>query len=152
MLLIYIRNINNITYLIYKIFNKNEPMPIVSISLNEEILAELDRLQKSMGFSGRSEAIRAGIRNFVSEEKQKIELSGNVHAILLVVHNDEFDHIVSGIKHNFEDLITTHLHSKIEGNKCMELFVIDGDAERVSTITKDFQTNKKMDNVRLVTL
>jgi len=105
-----------------------------------------------MGFSGRSEIIRAGIRNFVSEEKQKTKLSGNVHAILLVVHNDEFDHIVSDIKHNFEDLITTHLHSKIEGNKCMELFVINGDAERVITITKDFQTNKKMDNVKLVTL
>ena len=127
-------------------------MTIVSISLNDEILSELDNLQKSMGFSGRSEAIRAGIRNFVADEKQKAELSGNIHAILLVVHNDEFDHIVSGIKHNFEDLITTHLHSKIEGEKCMELFVIDGEAERVSIITKDFQTNKKMDTVKLVTL
>ena len=127
-------------------------MPIVSISLNKEILSELDRLQKTMGFSGRSEAIRAGIRTFVSEEKQKSKLTGNIHAILLVVHNDEFDHVVSGIKHNFEDLITTHLHSKIEGEKCMELFVIDGDAERVSTITKDFQVNKNMDTVKLVTL
>jgi len=127
-------------------------MPIVSISLNNEILSQLDKLKKSMGFSGRSEAIRAGIRSFVSEAKQKTELSGNIHAILLVVHNDEFDHIVSGIKHNFEDLITTHLHSKIEGEKCMELFVIDGEAERVSTITNDFQTNKKMDTVKLVTL
>lgn len=127
-------------------------MPIVSISLNDEILSQLDKLKKSMGFSGRSEAIRAGIRTFVSEAKQKTELSGNIHAILLVVHNDEFDHIVSGIKHNFEDLITTHLHSKIEGEKCMELFVINGEAERVSTITNDFQTNKKMDTVKLVTL
>ena len=127
-------------------------MPIISISLNPEILSELDKLQKTMGFSGRSEAIRAGIRTFVSEEKQKSELTGNIHAILLVVHNDEFDHVVSGIKHNFEDLITTHLHSKIEGEKCMELFVIDGDARRVSTITKDFQVNKNMDTVKLVTL
>ena len=127
-------------------------MPIVSISLNDEILAELDMLKKTMGFSGRSEAIRAGIRNFVSEEKQKIELSGIVHAILLVVHNDEFDHIVSDIKHNFDNLITTHLHSKIEGEKCMELFVINGEAEKVATITHDFQTNKKMDTVKLVTL
>lgn len=127
-------------------------MPIVSISLNEEILKELDRLQSALGFSGRSEAIRAGIRTFVSEERQKAELKGNIHAILLVVHNDEFDHMVSGITHQFEDLITTHLHSKIEGNKCMELFVINGDAEKVSTITKDFQKNKKMDTVKLVTL
>ena len=127
-------------------------MPIVSISLNQEILSELDKLQKTMGFSGRSEVIRAGIRTFVSEEKQRSELAGNIHAILLVVHNDEFDHVVSGIKHNFEDLITTHLHSKIEVEKCMELFVIDGDGERVSTITKDFQVNKNMDTVKLVTL
>jgi CopG family nickel-responsive transcriptional regulator len=34
----------------------------------------------------------------------------------------------------------------------MELFVIDGDAKRVSTITKDFQVNKNMDTVKLVTL
>ena len=127
-------------------------MPIVSISLNDEILSELDKLQTTMGFSGRSEAIRAGIRSFVSEEKQKADLSGNIHAILLVVHNDEFDHVVSGITHNFEDLITTHLHSKIEKEKCMELFLINGDAEKVTTITKDFQTNKNMDTVKLVAL
>jgi len=118
-------------------------MPIVSISLNDDILKELIKLQKSLGFSGKSDAIRACIRSFIAEEKQKGELHGDVHAILLVVHNDEFDSIVTGIKHNFEYLITTHLHSKIEGEKCMELFVLDGDAERVDTFTKDLQVNKK---------
>jgi len=127
-------------------------MTIVSISLNEEILSELDKLQSTMGFSGRSEAIRAGIRSFVSEEKQNSNLSGNIHAILLVVHNDEFDQLVSGITHNFEDLITTHLHSKIDKEKCMELFVIDGDAEQVTTMTQDFHRNKNMDTIKLVTL
>ena len=127
-------------------------MPIVSISLNDEILSELDKLQSTMGFTGRSEAIRAGIRAFVSEEKQKSDLSGDINAILLVVHNDEFDHMVSGITHNFEDLITTHLHSKIEKEKCMELFVISGNAEKVSMMTRNFQTNKNMDTVKLVAL
>ena len=127
-------------------------MPIVSISLTEEILKEIDTLQKNLGFSGRSDAIRAGIRSFVSEEKQKENLSGNVNAILLVVHNDEYDNQVNGIKHSYEDLITTHLHSKIEGDKCMELFMLKGEADLVSGITKDFQINKKMDSVKLVTL
>jgi CopG family nickel-responsive transcriptional regulator len=127
-------------------------MPIVSISLTEEILREIDSLQKNLGFSGRSDAIRAGIRSFVSEEKQKEDLSGNVNAILLVVHNDEYDNQVNGIKHSYEDLITTHLHSKIEGDKCMELFMLKGEADSVSSITKDFQINKRMDTVKLVTL
>ena len=127
-------------------------MPIVSISLTEEILKEIDSLQKNLGFSGRSDAIRAGIRSFVSEEKQKEDLSGNVNAILVVVHNDEYDNQVNGIKHSYEDLITTHLHSKIEGDKCMELFMLKGEADSVSSITKDFQINKRMDTVKLVTL
>ena len=127
-------------------------MPIVSISLTEEILKEIDSLQKNLGFSGRSDAMRAGIRSFVSEEKQKENLSGNVNAILLVVHNDEYDNQVNGIKHSYEDLITTHLHSKIEGDKCMELFMLKGEAESVSSITKDFQINKRMDTVKLVAL
>ena len=127
-------------------------MPIVSISLTDEILKEIDELQKNLGFSGRSDAIRAGIRSFVSEEKQKEDLSGNVNAILLVVHNDEYDNQVNGIKHSYEDLITTHLHSKIEGDKCMELFMLKGEADSVSSITKDFQINKRMDTVKLVTL
>jgi CopG family nickel-responsive transcriptional regulator len=34
----------------------------------------------------------------------------------------------------------------------MELFLIDGDAEKVSTMTRNFQTNKNMDTVKLVAL
>jgi CopG family nickel-responsive transcriptional regulator len=34
----------------------------------------------------------------------------------------------------------------------MELFVIDGDAEKVTTMTKDFHRNKNMDTVKLVAL
>ena len=127
-------------------------MPIVSISLTEEILKEVDNLQKTLGFSGRSDAIRAGIRSFVSEEKQKAELSGDVHAILLVVHKDDYDNEVTEIKHNYEDLITTHIHSKIDGEKCMELFMLNGSAEKVNFITKQFQINKKMDTIKLVAL
>lgn len=125
-------------------------MPIVSISLNDEILSEVDKLKKSMGFSGRSEIIRAGIRNLVSEEKQRSNLSGLIHAILMVVHDEESEQIVTGIKHNYEELIGTHLHSKIDGNKCMELFLLHGQADKVDVMTKDFKTNRKMDQVKLV--
>ncbi len=132
--------------------NKSNYMPIVSISLNDEILKQIDNLQSTMGFSGRSDAIRAGIRSFVSEEKQKQDLTGEVNAILLVVHNDEYDNEVNGIKHSYEDLITMHLHNKIDGEKCMELFILKGESEKVTEITKNFQINKKMDTIKLVAL
>ena len=127
-------------------------MPVVSISLNDEILSEIDKLQRTMGFSGRSEIIRAGIRNLISEEKQRANLSGQIHAILMIVHDEESEQIVTGIKHNHEDLIGTHLHSKVDGNKCMELFLLHGDAAKIDTMTRDFKTNRRMENVKLVAM
>ena len=127
-------------------------MPIVSVSLNGKILDELDGLQSAMGFSGRSEIIRAGIRAFVQEEKQKSNLKGVQNAVLLVVHADEFDDRVASIKHSYEDLIRTHLHNKIDDGRCMEMFFLDGDSKRIQAVTKGFITDRKMDTVKLVTL
>ena len=127
-------------------------MPIVSISLNDEILKELDKLQDAMGFTGRSEIIRAGIRTFVQEEKQKTDLKGKQNAILVVVHADEYDDQVAGIKHDYEDLIRTHLHNKMDNDRCMEMFILEGESENIQSITKGFLTNRKMDTVKLVAL
>ncbi len=127
-------------------------MPVISISLNDKMLDELDGLQGSMGFTGRSEIIRAGIRSFVQEEKEKSGIIGMQSAVLLVVHPDEFDDQVARIKHKYEDLIRTHLHSKIDGDRCVEMFLLDGDSERIHEVTYGFQTDKRMDTVKLVAL
>ncbi len=127
-------------------------MAIISVSLNDSILRELDAMRDAMGFAGRSELIRAGIRSFAQEEKQRTAATGKQNAILMVVHADEYDDQVAGIKHDYEDLVRTHLHNKIDGERCVELFVLDGDGSRISEVTNGFRTNKKMDTVKLVML
>ena len=47
-------------------------MPIVSISLTNDFLKEMDQLHSSEGFSGRSELIRAGIRSLMNQKIDKI--------------------------------------------------------------------------------
>ena len=132
--------------------NGSTDSTIISISLKKDMIRELDTLQKTLGFTGRSEIVRAGIRTFVQEEKQKSGMHGTKNAILMVVHDDEFDGQVAGIKHDYEDLIKTHLHNKIDGDRCVELFLLDGNAKRIEMVTKGFLTNKKMDTVKLVIL
>ena len=110
--------------------NNNEHMPIVSISLTEEILKEIDSTYKKILDSLEDQMLsEQEFEVLFLKKNRKENLSGKVNAILLVVHNDEYDNQVNGIKHSYEDLITTHLHSKIEGDKCMELFMLKGEAE-----------------------
>lgn len=127
-------------------------MTIVSISLNEEILGEVDKLQSALGFSGRSEIIRAGIRNLLAEERERQDLTGLLHALLLVIHDEKSDDQVTEIRHEYDELINTHLHSKIDGDRCLEIFLIKGDANEIRQMTKKFQANKKMDHIKLIAM
>jgi CopG family transcriptional regulator, nickel-responsive regulator len=47
-------------------------------------------------------------------------------------------------------LINTHLHSKIDRDRCLEIFLLRGEAEEIRRMTREFQANKRMDNVKLI--
>ena len=125
-------------------------MAIVSISLNDTILKEIDRIQNTLGYSGRSEVIRAGARLLISESKEKERLIGNINSTLLLIHSQDMEDVVTEIKHRFEDITKTQIHSHLRENKCLELFVLDGDADRIKEMVRLFQTSRKMDYVKLI--
>ncbi len=125
-------------------------MPIVSISLNAQILKEIDDTQKKFGFSGRSEIIRTAIRMLNEDYKQKEDLSGDIDAVLLVVHNQNAEDAVTEIKHKFDDVITTHIHNNLKEKKCLEIFIIKGEAERIKKLLNLFQTSKNINYVKLI--
>ena len=127
-------------------------MTIVSVSLNEDILYEVDKLQKALGFSGRSEIVRAGIRNLLAEERERQNISGSLFAVLLAIHDEKSDDQVTTMQHDYDRLITTHIHNKIDGDRCLEIFLIKGTAEEIKDMTKKFQSNKKMDHVKLIAM
>jgi len=124
-------------------------MTIISLSLNETMLRELDSVQKAMGFSGRSEAIRAAIRMLLGEFKEE-SLTGKVRGILLLIHEHEAESLVTNVKHNFLDIIHTQLHNRFKEGKCLELFLLEGEADRVREMTRTFQKTDSIEVTRLV--
>ena len=50
---------------------------IISMSLDEELLKELDSAKKSVGYSGRSEVIRSGMKLLLDDIKAKEKLKGH---------------------------------------------------------------------------
>ena len=127
-------------------------MTIVSVSLNNDILSEIDNLQKALGFSGRSEIVRAGIRNLLAEEKDRQDLYGDLFAVLLAIHDEKSDDQVTEMRHAYDKLISTHIHNKIDRDRCLEIFLLNGEAAEIKDMTKKFQSNKKMDHVKLIAM
>jgi CopG family nickel-responsive transcriptional regulator len=125
-------------------------MVIVSISLNDTVLKEIDRIQNTFGYSGRSEVIRAGVRLLISESKEIDKIMGNINSILLLVHSQEMEDVVTEIKHKFEDITNTQIHSHLRENNCLEVFVLEGNADRIKEMVRLFQTNRKIEYAKLI--
>ena len=125
-------------------------MTIISISINEKILKELDRLKDQLGFSGRSEVIRAAARTLLAENREKEALSGSLNSMIAVIHSKEAEGVVTEIKHEFEDIINTQIHNNLKGGKCLEIFILEGNAARVKQLIKLFQANRKIEYAKLI--
>lgn len=121
-------------------------MTIISISINDKLLEDLDLVQKELGFSGRSEVIRAALRDMVSNNKEISSNSEKIEAALIVIHN-EAD--INNLKHDFSSIIKTQVHNHISG-RCLELFVVSGNSKDVNKLLNEFKKNSKVELVKLV--
>lgn len=125
-------------------------LPIISISLPQELIREIDKLKDGKGFSGRSDVLRSGLRFLVDDVKQKSQLTGVTDAVLLISHKDKHSQEVSDIRHSFNEIIRTQLHSQLENKKCFEIFVLHGDGKKLRELAEKFRISKKTDFAKLV--
>lgn len=121
-------------------------MEIISISMKKEAVNRLNNLQKELNFNGRSEMIRHALELLVEEKKSLEKLKGHTEAVLILLH-DHRSHMEK-IRHKYADIVDTQLHNHVCKEKCLEVFVLHGDAEQI----KKFYTEvrKNIDSVKLV--
>lgn len=116
------------------------------------MLKELDQIQESEGFTGRSELVRAAIRLMFEDTKEKEALKGRVNAVMVVTHDELNEAPVTRIKHSFEQIVRTHIHNKISQNNCVELFLLEGEGKAIGSMTREFQKEDKLKSVKLIVL
>lgn len=125
-------------------------MGIVSISLNEDNLAALDRIQKTYGLSGRSEAVRTSINAALADIRELEGMDGTVEGVLIIVRGNHADPWMSMIQARYESHIKTQMHSHLQNHKCLEVMVVSCDADVLSSMMKEIHAEGKADYVKFV--
>jgi CopG family nickel-responsive transcriptional regulator len=127
-------------------------MPIVSLSIPDSMLKSMDEIQSSVGFSGRSELVRAAIRMLLDDTREKNSLEGETSAVIVVGHGMEDEEPVTRLKHKFEEIVKTHVHCKVSHEDCVEAFVLAGSGQKIASMAKQFERERRIRSVKLVTL
>lgn len=125
-------------------------MEIISLSLDEETLTKIDNIQEKSSFNGRSELIRKAVEKLHQETQSNQKLEGELNAVIVTRHPHRGEQRIAQIAHEYDDVITTQLHSKLDGKNCLEVFHTHGTADRVIKFYNQLEGSKNTESVNIL--
>jgi len=121
------------------------------VSLEEDLLKELDNLVKTHKFPNRSQAVRFLIRNSVVVQKwqHNKEVAGCV--VLVYDHHkrDLMNKSVS-LQHTYEDLVLSVQHVHLDHHNCLEMIALKGKAMKLKELADKLIALKGIKHGQLV--
>jgi len=120
-------------------------MSVVSVSMPEELLERIDQFADDHGYTGRSEVFREASRNLLEEFEDKRLENRELMGIVTVVFDYETTNVeekMMHLRHEHEDIVASNFHSHVGGHHCMELFVLEGSLETISTFVGKIRATK----------
>ncbi|MFB6116285.1 MAG: CopG family ribbon-helix-helix protein [Candidatus Nanosalina sp.] len=125
-------------------------MEVISLSIDDETLDKIEEINKSASFNGRSELIRKAIENLHQETTDREKLEGELNAVIIARHSHTKEQRIAEISHEFDDVLTTQLHSKLNNDKCLEVFHTDGPADQVIEFYNRLEGSKNTESVNIL--
>ena len=62
-----------------------------------------------------------------------------MEGVLIVVHSSHNAPLLDALKHDFQQITPTQIHSHLKSDKCLEVFIIRGEAGPVQEMVASFQ-------------
>jgi len=118
---------------------KKEPVTRISISLPPTLLVLFDKISTSVGYTERSRAIQAAMRNFISEFQWSTAPESSGSAVILMIYNHEvsgLDEKITDIQHSFREIISSTLHIHLDETRCLAIIVARGSAVEIKKISE----------------
>ncbi len=126
-------NIQILTILL-NVNNRGINLTVISITLPSDLLNQFDEFMKSRGYFSRSEAFRDAVRNLISEAEIAKISTGNVAATIMTTCDyarKDVDLKITELRHEFDDVVIENVHRHINGKYCVEIFVTEGNNDRI---------------------
>jgi len=122
---------------------------IISLSLPEELIRELDSILGEEKFATRSEVVRQAVRSYISEYKELDKIRGTIIATITVFYEKkERNEELFKLQHEFSDTITAYLHSHLTETSCLEVMVVKGSSKRLKSLIDGLKANKPVKKIK----
>lgn len=109
-------------------------MQRVTVTLDEELMGEIDRLMAERGYGNRSEAIRDLARAGLKQATRDRDGAAPCVAALVYVYDHkarDLSRRLTDAHHDHHDLSVASLHVHLDRDRCLEVSVLKGEGGKV---------------------
>jgi CopG family nickel-responsive transcriptional regulator len=128
-------------------------MQRVTITIDDELMTELDRIIEARGYQNRSEAIRdmawAGIR----QSAEALDRQRDCVAALVYVYDHNARQLSKRLAdtfHNHHELSLASMHAHLDHDNCMEVTILRGKADDVQQFAEHVIAERGVRHGRVV--
>ena len=128
-------------------------MQRVTVTLDEELLSEVDALMALRGYQNRSEAIRDLTRNGLKQAREEVAPNAPCMGALVYV----YDHAARDLSkrltrhsHDHHDLTLSTLHVHINHDSCLEVALLKGQGSALKQFADEVASSRSVRYGQLV--
>jgi CopG family transcriptional regulator, nickel-responsive regulator len=114
-------------------------MQRITITIEDELLAEIDAAAEARGYQSRSEIIRDLARAGLQQSTENADASGQCVAALVYVYDHASRDLSKRLVQNFHghhDLSLATLHVHLDDDSCMEVTALKGSSSEVKHLAE----------------
>lgn len=124
-------------------------MAVVSVSLPDDLLARADAFLALRGYAGRSELVRAALRDFLAAQEGGGRDGATRSATLTLLYPHGHERKVGEVRHDHTGVIRSMMHGHA-GDLCVEVFVLEGQGRAIRRFADELRAMRETRLVQVV--
>lgn len=122
-----------------------------SISMDAELVGQLDDLVQDKGYANRSQAVADMVRDHLVEHHAEVgahEIAGTV-TLVYDHHKPDLQAALTDVQHDHQELIIATLHVHLDHHNCLEVLALRGRADQVKQVANQLTAVKGVKHGKL---
>ena len=128
-------------------------LTVISLSIPEVLLEQMDSAITERGFASRSEITRQALRLFLKEDLQIENAQGEIIATATIIYREKANRQrLLDAQHVYSGLVSTFLYTHIQEGYCLEVIILKGQARTIKKFTDTLRANEQITQINITIL
>jgi CopG family nickel-responsive transcriptional regulator len=125
-------------------------MTIISLSIPDKLITQIDQTIKEKGYASRSEITRQALRHYLTEDLNIEDINGETIATATLIYKETADRQrLLETHHLHSGLVATFLHTHIHQGYCLEVIILRGQGNLIKKFIDNLRQNEQIRQIKI---